>query len=156
MFNKKCRGSICAYLMAFIGILTVIIVFVGFLVFQYIAVGVFHDVKNNLYMVNRNVLLALNREQMGEDQNSFFEKKAESLVQAEIERLWNQKVGVEYDTGMIRKIEIEDVKIRHEENRMYICSKLKIFLNSLVFRDVLENKLYFTVDEETKIEKMKG
>ena len=137
-------------------ILVIVLAFVGILVFQYSATGVFHEVKNNLYMVNRNVLLALNREQMGEDQYGFYEKRAKNLVQNEIERLWGMKVGTVYENGMVRKIEIKDVGIRHEKERMYICSELKFFLNPIVFRSVLADKLCFVVKEESKVEKIKG
>lgn len=150
------RGNILAHLMMLIGVLFVILLFVAILLFQHVMISVFHDVKNNLYMVNRNVLLALNREEMGVDQSGFYENKAKSLVRKEIERLWDVKVGSEQEEGIIRKIQIEEVKIRHETDQMYICSKLEIFLNPFIFRDKLKDTLKFKVTEETKIEKMKG
>jgi len=150
------RGSILAHMMMLVGVLFIILLFVAILLFQHMMTGVFHDVKNNLYMVNRNVLLALNREDMGVDENGFYEKKAKSLVEKEIEQLWGIKVGQEQTKGMIRKIRIENVKIRHEEDKMYICSQLEISLHPLIFQETLKDKLRFKVAEETKIQKMRG
>jgi len=142
--------------MMLLGILFIIFLFVVFLLFQYVTIDVFHDVKNNLYMVNRNVLLALNREQMGTDQNDFYEKRVKSLVSKEIENLWDVKVDEVQEEGIIRKIRIIEAKIRHETDKMYICSKLEISLNPFIFRNMLEERLKFIVTEETKVEKMKG
>jgi len=155
-FFVKNRGSILAHMMLLVGVLLIIFVFVATLLFQHVVIGVFHDVKNNLYMVNKNVLLALNREEMGVDKNKFYENKARKLVQNEIERLWGIKVGQEQNNGIIQKIKIEEVKIRHEQDRMYICSRLEISLRPLIFQDILQDKLKFIVAEETKVEKMKG
>lgn len=142
--------------MLLLGVLFILLLFVGILLFQHVSITVFHEVKNNLYMVNRNVLLALNREKMGTDQNGFYENKAKALVRKEIERLWDVKVGDVQDDRIIRKVDIEEVKIRHESNKMYICSKVNISLNPFIFRKMLRDKLEFKVVEETKIEKMKG
>lgn len=150
------RGSILAHMMMLVGVLLIIFVFVSVLLFQHVVIGVFHDAKNNLYMVNRNVLLALNREEMGVDRNGFYEERAKKLVEKEIKRLWNIKVGQEQKKGIIQKIEIEEVKIRHDGERMYICSELEISLRPIIFQKALQDKLIFTVAEETKVEKMKG
>ena len=142
--------------MMLIGVLLIVFVFVASLLFQHVVIGVFHDVKNNLYMVNQNVLLALNREEMAIDKNSFYEKKAKKLVQDEIERLWRIKVGQEQHKGIIKEIEIKEVKIRYESDKMYICSSLEIILHPIIFQDALQDKLRFIVKEETKVEKMRG
>lgn len=155
-FFGKNRGSILAHLMMLMGVLLIIFVFVVTLLFQHVVIDVFHDVKNNLYMVNKNVLLALNREEMAMDKNSFYDSRAQKLVQNEIERLWGIKVGQEQNTGIIQKIEIEEVEIRRELERMYIYSCLEISLRPIIFQDSLKDKLRFIVTEETKVEKMRG
>ena len=92
---KQSKGSILAHLMMLLGVLFILLLFVAIILYQYVLTDIFHETKNNLYMVNRNVLMALNREQMGLDENSFYQSKVESLVEKEIERLWGIKVGKE-------------------------------------------------------------
>ena len=150
------KGSILAHLMMLLGVLFILLLFVAIILYQYVLTNIFHETKNNLYMVNRNVLIALNREQMGLDENSFYQSKVESLVEKEIERLWGIKVGKEERSGIIRKLCIEDVRIRYEDKKMYICSEIEVSLNPFIFCDALKDKLKFKVIEETKIEKMKG
>lgn len=154
MSNNK--GSVVlSCLMLFCGV-AVIIMFTAVAAYQQMIVGVMHNIKNDLYMVNRNVLLALERDSMGEDNYGFYEKDVKGLIQDEIKRLWNTDVSCNTEHGIIDRADVLEAKIINKNKEMEIETKLKIKLKPLIFSEVLTDKLVFQTKESTKIRKMRS
>lgn len=150
------KGSVLASsLMLFCGIV-IILVFFGIALFQQITVGVFHDIKNDLYMINRNVLLSLQRDLMGEDVYDFYEKEVKNLVEEEVKRLWNIDVSSDTRYGIIKRVDIIEAKIINKKSELIINSKLKISLRPIVFSGLFKDSLVFATNESAKVIKMRS
>jgi len=150
------KGSIYSGILLFYVFLLIFLMFFGIAVFQIIITGELTGIKNDMYLINRNVLMSLERDVMGEDQNSFYEKNAKKLIEEEIKRQWNADVSRVTDKGFIYKVDVTDAKIVNSEDKMYIESVLDIELRPIIFSEALKGKLVFKAKESVKAEKMKG
>jgi len=153
---KKNKGSISAILILFSGFIMLFMLFFGVALFEIVITGELHEIKNDLYLINRNVLMALNHEVMGEDINSFYELEVKKLVEEEIKRLWNVDVSSDTTDGKFAKIDVIDAKIVDDDKRMYIESLFRINLRPVLFGEILKDKLVFIAKERVKVEKMRG
>jgi len=150
------KGSTYAGVLMFYVFLFIFLVFFGITVFQIIIIGELNNIKNDMYLINRNVLLSLQRDIMGEDKNAFYEQDVKKLIEEEIKRQWNIDVSFVTETGFIYKVDVDSAKIINLEDRMYIESILDIELRPIIFSGALKEKLVFRAKESVKVEKMKG
>lgn len=150
------KGSIYAGLLMFYVILFIFLTFFGVTAYKTIIIGELHTIKNDLYLINRNVLLALQRDIMGEDIIAFYEQDVKDKVKEEIKIQWNADVSRVTENGFIRRIDIESAKIINDNDKMYIESVLNVQLRPIIFQNVLQDKLVFKTKEVVKVEKMKG
>jgi len=150
------KGNIYAALLISMVIIFVFLMFFGMIAYKTIILGELHTIKNDLYLINRNVLQSLQRDVMGEDINEFYEQEVKVKIEEEIKRQWNADVSLVTEKGFIRKIDVESAKIISNGQKMYIESVLNIQLRPIIFQDVLKDKLIFIAKEVVKVEKMKG
>lgn len=150
------KGSIYAGILLFYIVMFIFLMFLGITVYHIISTGELHTIKNDLYLINRNVLLALDREQMGEDINDFYEKDVKNKVIEEIKRQWDIDVSSDTGYGIFDKVEVENAKIIKDDEKMYIETMLNIKLKPFIFQNILQDKLAFKTKERLKVEKMKG
>lgn len=151
---KDNKGSVLASSAMLFGGIVLILTILGIALFEQITTGVFHEIKNDLYMINRNVLLSIKREYMGEDIYDFYEKEVEELVKNEIKKLWNADVSVDTAKGFVQKVDVLEAKIFNKKSELEINTVLKLQLRALVFKEFFKDNLVFTVRENTKIRKM--
>ncbi len=152
----KNKGSIYAGILIFYILLFIFFVLFGTAVFQIVITAELHNIKNDMYLINRNVLMSLQRDVMGEDSNAFYEKDVKKLIEDEIKRQWNADVSRVTEKGFIYKVEVNNAKIVNTDDKMYIESLLDIELRPIVFQSMLNGKLKFMASEKVKVEKMKG
>jgi len=150
------KGSVYAGVLMFFIFFILFLVFFGITIFQIIITGELTNIKNDLYLINRNVLMSLQRDVMGEDKYAFYEQDVRFLVEEEIKRQWNADVSSVTENGFIYKVEVESAKIINLEDKMYIESLLDIELRPIIFKDILNGKLKFKASETVKVEKLKG
>lgn len=153
---KKNRGSISAILILFSGFIILFIVFFGVALFEIVVTGELHEIKNDLYIVNRNVLMALNHSYMGEDVNSFYEQDVDKLIEEELKRLWNVDVSQSLRDNKFANVQVLSAKISGDESKRYIETSFKISLRPVLFSKILNNKLVFVTKERVKVEKLRG
>lgn len=152
----KNKGNIYLGLLIFYVIIFVFFMFFGVVAYKTIITGQLHTIKNDLYLINRNVLLALQRDFMGEDVNDFYEEDVKARIEEEIKRQWDIDVSSVTEKGFIYKVDIRSSKIINDNNKMYIESLLDIQLRPVIFNSILKDKLIFKTKEAVKVEKMKG
>ena len=150
------RGSIYAGILIFYIVMFIFLTFLGITIYHIIITSELHTIKNDLYLINRNVLLVLNREKMGEDINGFYEKDVKNKVIEEIKKQWDIDVSQDTGHGIFNKIDVESAKIIENNDKMYIETILNIELKPLIFQNILQDKLVFKTKERVKVEKMKG
>jgi len=150
------RGSSYLGILMFYLFFLLFLVFLGITVFQIVIIGELNNIKNDMYLINRNVLLSLQRDVMGEDNNAFYAQDVKSLIEKEIKRQWNVDVSCVTDKGFIYKVEIDSAKINSVNDKLYIESILDIELRPIIFQNILKGKLKFKAKESVKVEKMKG
>lgn len=150
------KGNIYAGVLILYAVMFMLFTFFGVAVFETVITGEFHTIKNDLFLINRNVLVELQRDIMGEDKNAFYEENVEKRLAEEIKRQWKLDVSSVTEYGFIRKIDIESAKIIKEKDKMYIESVFNIQLRPVVFVEALKDKLVFKTKEVVKVEKMKG
>lgn len=150
------KGSVLLEGMMFFVIIFIFTVFFGITAYKIIITGQLHTIKNDLYLINRNVLLSLQRDSMGEDVNMFYEKDVKKNIIDEIKMQWNVDVSEVAEGGFIKKVEVCSAKIVNDYNKMYIESILNIQLRPIIFQSILKDKLTFRTKESVKVEKMKG
>jgi len=150
------KGNIYIGALIFYVFLFLFFMFFGIAIFQITITSELHNIKSDMYLINRNVLLALQRDIMGEDKNSFYEQDVKKLVEEEIKRLWNADVSCITERGFVYKVNVKSAYITNEKEKMYIESVFNIELRPIVFREILQGKLVFDVEESVKVEKMKG
>lgn len=153
---KSNKGSVLAASIMLFGGIAILLVFIGIALFQQMIIGIFHNVKNDLYMINRNVLLSINHDMMGEDEYDFYEKDVVRLIEEEIKRLWNADVSQDTEQGVIQRIDIIDAKIINKKNELEIESLFKIQLRPIIFRNVFKDKFAFRTKEVLQVKKMRG
>lgn len=153
---RRNKGSISAILILFSGFIILFMVFFGVTLFEIVVTGELHEIKNDLYLINRNVLMALNHSLMGEDTNSFYEEDVRELIEEEIKRLWNVDVSGNTGRGKFLKVDVLKAKIINDGNKMYIDSAFRINLRPVLFGEILSDKLVFRAEERVKVEKMRG
>jgi len=152
---KNNRGNI-SFTVALFGVIVLLfLIFFGTALFEIITIGEFHEIKNDLYLINRNVLMALSRDVMGEDINAFYEDNVKELIAEEIKRLWNIDVSCDLGQGRFIRVDINSAKIINEDDKMYIESELNIKLRPVILGAVLKDSLNFTTMEKVKVEKMR-
>ena len=66
------RGSVFGGVLMFYAIMFIFLILFGVTAFQSIFISEIHNIKNDLYLVNRNVLLALQRDIMGKKMSTHF------------------------------------------------------------------------------------
>lgn len=152
---KNNRGNISFAVILFGVIVLLFLIFLGTALFEIITIGEFHEIKNDLYLINRNVLMALSRDIMGEDINAFYEDNVKELIAEEIKRLWNIDVSCDLGQGRFIRVDINSAKIINEDDKMYIESELNIKLRPVILGAVLKDSLNFTTMEKVKVEKMR-
>lgn len=150
------KGSTYASMLAFCMILLMFFVFFGITIFQLIITAELTTIKNDMYLINRNVLMSLHREKMGEDEIGFYEQDVKKLISEEIKRQWNADVSRITRAGFIYKVDVCEAKIVNLKDKMYIKSVLDIELRPIIFKKALNGKLKFKANESVKVEKMKG
>jgi len=150
------KGSIYAGILVFYIFLLLFFIFFAVAVFQITIIGQFHNIKNDMYLINRNVLMALQRDIMGEDKNGFYEQDVRSLIEEEIKRQWDADVSYVTEKGFVYKVNVKSAKIINDKDKMYIKSILNIQLRPVIFGELLREKLTFDAEECIKVEKMKG
>ena len=150
------RGSVYAGVLMFYVFLALFLMFFSITLFQIIITGELNNIKNDMYLINRNVLMSLQRDVMGEDKNAIYGQDVKKLIEEEIKRQWNVDVSSITDRGFIYKVEVDNAKITSLEDKMYIESVLDIELRPVIFNKFLEGKLKFEANECVKVEKMKG
>lgn len=150
------KGSIYAGILIFYIVMFIFLMLLGITAYHIVITGEIHSIKNDLYLINRNVLLALDREQMGEDIDNFYEKDVKNKVIEEIKIQWNVDVSQGTEHGMFSNVDVESAKIIKDNGKMYIETILDIKLKPLIFQDILQDKLVFRTKERLKVEKMKG
>lgn len=150
------KGNVYLGLLIFYASIFVFIMFFGIVIGKTIITGQLHTIKNDLYLINRNVLLALQRELMGEDINCFYEEDVKVKLEEEIKRQWDADVSCFTEKGFINKVEVISSKSINSNNKMYIESLLEIQLKPVIFNNILKDKLIFKTKEVVKVEKMKG
>lgn len=153
---KRNKGSISAILILFSGFIILFMVFFGVTLFEVVITGELHEIKNDLYLINRNVLMALNHSVMGEDIKSFYEEDVKKLIEEEIKRLWNVDVSKVSGNNKFADIEVLSSKIINDEDKMYIETRFKINLRPVLFGEILNDKLVFVTKECVKVEKLRG
>ena len=151
----KNNGNIIAGLILFWLVILLFLTFFGVSLFEIVITGELHEITNDLYIINRNVLMALSHNLMGEDINSFYEEDVKKLVEEEIKRQWNIDVSCDTEFGKISRVEIIEAKIINEKDKMYIESELNIKLRPVLFNSVLKDKLCFSTIKRVKVEKMR-
>lgn len=152
----KNKGNIAFSILLFWSMILIFLTFLGVGLFQIVITGELHEIKNDLYLINRNVLMAIRHDLMAEDINSFYEKDVKKLVEEEIKRLWNIDVSCVLPDGKFVLVEVKEAKIVNENDVMFIESFLNIKLRPIIFREFLEDKLTFSTIERVKVEKMRG
>lgn len=150
------RGSIYMGLIVFYLLFFIFLMFFAIVVFQIITMGELHNIKNDMFLINRNALFALQRDIMGEDVNAFHNEKVKKLLEEEIKRQWNIDVSSDSDRGFIKRVDIKKAQIINLSDKMYIESELDIELRPLILKDMLNRKLSFKATESVKVEKLKG
>ena len=155
--NRKMnnRGNIIAGLVLFWLVILLFLTFFGTALFEILITGELHEITNDLYLINRNVLMALSHDLMGEDINSFYEEDVKKLVEEEIKRQWNIDVSCDTEYGKIARVDIIDAKIINEKDKMYIETELNIKLRPVLFNSILKDKLCFNTIKRVKVEKMR-
>ena len=66
------RGNIYVGVLVFYIFLLLFFIFFGIVVFQIIIIGELNNIKSDMYLINRNVLIGLQRDVMGEDKNAVY------------------------------------------------------------------------------------
>ncbi len=150
------RGSVYGGVLMFYSIMFIFFILFGVTAFQSIFISEMHNIKNDLYLINRNVLLALQRDIMGEDVYAFYEQDVKNMVEEEIKRQWDVDVSCITEKGPIEQVDVLSAKIINEKNKMYIESILNVKMRPVLFQEALKDVLSFKTKEIVKVEKMKG
>ena len=152
---KNNRGNVSFVIVLFGVIILLFLIFFGTALFEIITIGELHEIKNDLYLINRNVLMALSHYTMGEDVNQFYEEDVKKLMAEEIKRQWNVDVSCVTERGRFVRVDINSAKIVNENDKMYIESELNIKLRPVILGSVLKDSLSFNTLERVKVEKMR-
>jgi len=144
-------------------LILIFILFLAMIVFLNNVNLIVHNLKNDLFLIGRNTLFAIDRDMMGEDIESFYEVDFEKLVKEGMCKAWNLDDNLKGDGGIVKEANLSEVKLLKRGEVDIIKNKavkvptihilVKVKITPIIFTSVFKDKFIFNLHEDVRIEK---
>ena len=156
------KGEATFIVLVTTALILIFILFLSIVVFLNNVNLTVHNLKNDLFLIGRNTLFSLDRNMLGEDIESFYEVDFEKLITEGIRASWKlddnlMGTGIVQEAkilkvSLLRRGEYDEIKNKTVEiPTIHIAVKVKI--RPIIFTNLFENKFYFKLHEDIRIEK---
>ena len=151
------KGNITFSVSLFIVLLLCLMLVFGIVVSKNVVNLILHEVKGDLYMINRNAIFSIQRDAMGEDIEKFYELSEITATRDKIKRLANGE-------GLIKSAKILNVFVLEEGefdsitkksvDNLTVHTEVKVKILPIIFKSILEEKYEVNIHEDYRIQKM--
>lgn len=124
---------------------------------------ILHEIRSDLYLVNRNAIFAIQRDLMGEDIESLNEDELEELISKGISISWGLDKKLRNGTGIIKEAKILDIEVledgeidtitKKEIKNFTVHTVIKVKVIPMVFEELVGEKCEFNLHQDIKLEK---
>ena len=161
---KSEKGSI-TFPVGVMVFLILIFMFLFFIVISKSTINmVLHEVRSDLYLINRNSIFALQKDLMGEDISCFYEEELEELIAEGIHKSWGLDSRLKNGKGLIREAKIKEVTVLEEgeidpidkevSDVLMVHTVIKLKINPVFFESLLKDKSEFEFHTDLQIKKV--
>lgn len=161
---KNERGSIIFP----VGVMVFLILIFMFLFFIVISKSTFnmvlHEIRSDLYLINRNSIFAIQKDLMGEDISCFYEEELEELIAEGIYTSWELDGRLKNGKGLIKEAKIKDVTVLEEGevdpvdkkvgDVLMVHTVINVKINPVIFESLLKDKGEFEFHTDVQIKKI--
>ena len=158
---KNQRGEISTIILIYFAILMTIILLV-MAVFMGTVNSLLHQIKTDMYLINRSAIVSVNKNRASKDQFSYYKKDFEKYFKENIKKNYKLNDDLQNQGGIIQKVVIKEYDI-YAKNRIDSCTGKKVEdktihavievkVKPLILQKQLEKIFTFNVHQDVKIE----
>lgn len=163
-FLKKENGGII-FPVGIMVFLLLIFLFLFFIVISKSRMNmVLHEIRSDLYMINRNAIFAVQKDLMGEDLTYLYESELEDWIKDGIISSWGLDNKLKNGRGLIQSAKINQVFVLEEgdfdpvkkelSDSLVVHTVIKVKVKPVIFQSLLEDKNEFEFHTDLQIKKM--
>lgn len=161
---KNERGSI-TFPVGVMFFLMLIFMFLFFIVVSKSTMNmVLHEIRSDLYLINRNAIFAIQKDLMGEDLSYLYEGELEELISDGIKTSWELNGRLKNGQGLIEEAKIENIVVIEEgdldpvdkeiSEELMVHTVIRVKVKPVIFRSLLEDKSEFEFHTDLQIDKI--
>lgn len=145
--------------------LLLIFIFLFFIIISKSMVNmVLHEIRSDLYLINRNAIFAIQKDLMGEDISCLYEEDLTELIEEGMIVSWGLDNKLKNGKGLIEQAKIKDILVLEEgdfdpvkkllNEELTVHTVIKVKVKPVIFKSMLENKCEFEFHTDLSIDKI--
>ena len=157
------KGDATFIVLVTTGLILIFILFIAMVVFLNNVNLLVHNLKNDLFLIGRNTLFAIDRDLLGEDIESFYEVDFERLISEGMQESWKLDNGLIGKGRIVEEAQIIEVKLLKKGEFDEIDSKIvdvptvhiavMVKIKPIIFSSILADKFIFKLHEDIRLDK---
>ncbi len=158
---KSQKGEISTIVLIYIAIFISILLLV-MAVFVGTVNGLLHQIKTDMYLINRSAIISVNKNQASKDYFTYHKKDFEKYFKENIKKNYKLNDDLKNPTGIIQKVTIKEYEVYTKNKKdSYTGSKvqektihavIEVKIKPLILEKQLEKIFTFDVHQDVKIE----
>lgn len=161
---KKQKGNIM--IMSLLIIMAILIIFVFIIsVFVSQVNNTLYRIKTEMYMFNRNGIIAMNKNIANQGIVSYSEKEYKEQFIKSLKENYNLNENLENDDGLIERIEIKEYKILNKNKKdsftkrkvkdITLHTVIEIEIKPIIMKEILDKVFIFDIHEDVVLNGVK-
>ena len=158
---KNQKGEISTIILIYFAILMTILLLV-MAVFMGIINSMLHQIKTDMYLINRSAVISINKNQANKDKFSYDKNDFKKYFKENIKKNYKLNDELQNPNGIIQKVVIKEYEIYTENKKdgytgkkvldQTIHAVIEVKVKPLILEKQLEKIFTFDVHEDVKIE----
>ena len=163
-FIKQENGSITFSVGIMVFLLLIFMVLFFIIVSKSTMNMVLHEIRSDLYLINRNAIFAIQKDLMGEDINYLYNDELRALIKDGIIASWNLDNKLKNGQGLIAEANIGQVLVIEEgeidfvkkelSEELKVHTVIKVKVKPVIFQSLLKDKNEFEFHTDIPIRKI--
>ena len=156
------KGEATFIVLVTTALILIFILFLVMVVFLNNVNLIVHNLKNDLFLIGRNILFAIDRDMLGEDVESFYEIDFERLIEEGIKESWKLDDNLK-GAGIVKEAKIIEVGLLKKGEKDEMNNKLvkvptvhitvSVKIKPIIFSSIFEDRFIFNLHQDIRIEK---
>lgn len=125
---------------------------------------VLHEIRSDLYLINRNAIFAIQKNLMGEDISCLYEGELTDLIKEGIITSWKLDNKLKNGKGVIEESKIKNITVIEEgeidpvtreiANNLMVHTVIKVRVKPVILKSLLADKSEFEFHTDISIDKI--